>query len=818
MATTYTVKKGDTLSQIALNNNTTVAKLVELNDITDPDYIVVGQVIKLSGTASTTKSGSRQATIKAFGLQSNTDRTVYATWAWSQSNTEEYQVIWYYDTGDGVWFEGTNTTVKVKQSTYNAPSNANRTKFKVKPISKTYKSGSRTRSYWTASWSTEKTYNFNDNPPSTPPVPEVSIDDRRKLTAKLSNLDVRANQIQFQIIKDDVTVYKTGTAAIKTGSATYTQRVSSGSVYKVRCRAYRSTSNEYSGWSNYSDNINTVPYTPAALKTCRASSKTSVYLEWDPVTSATSYDIEYTTKKEYFDGSDQTTSKTGIKTTHYEKTGLEMGFEYFFRIRAVNDKGASVWSGISSVILGKKPAAPTTWSSTTTAITGEVLNLYWVHNSEDGSSQVKGQLELTINGVTTTKTITNSTDEELKDKTSSYALDTTPYNEGSKIQWRVRTCGVTGEYGDWSIQRTIDVYSHPTLEFRMQTHNGEPLESLERFPINVTAIASPNTQTPVGYHIAIVSKEAYETVDEIGRKKVVSAGQTVYSKNFDISTELHTTLSAQDVDLENNVTYAATCSVTMNSGLTAEETIEFTVAWTDEEYEPNAEIIFDETTYTTSIRPHCEDDNGNAVDGITLSVYRREFDGGFTELATDIDSSSNEYITDPHPALDFARYRVVAISNTTGAVSYYDVPGYPIGGTAVIIQWDEEWTSFNTWNDDAPEQNSWGGSLLKLPYNIDVSDNNSADVELVEYIGRSHPVSYYGTQLGYKSTWNVVIPKNDEETLYALRRLSAWMGDVYVREPSGSGYWANISVSFSKKHLELTIPVTLNITRVEGGA
>ena len=43
------------------------------------------------------------------------------------------------------------------------------------------------------------------------------------------------------------------------------------------------------------------------------------------------------------------------------------------------------------------------------------------------------------------------------------------------------------------------------------------------------------------------------------------------------------------------------------------------------------------------------------------------------------------------------------------------------------------------------------------------------------------------------------------------------MGDVYVREPSGSGYWANVSVSFSQRHTALTIPVTLNLTRVEGG-
>ena len=115
------------------------------------------------------------------------------------------------------------------------------------------------------------------------------------------------------------------------------------------------------------------------------------------------------------------------------------------------------------------------------------------------------------------------------------------------------------------------------------------------------------------------------------------------------------------------------------------------------------------------------------------------------------------------------------------------------------------------------EKPTWSGSMIKLPYNIDVADNNEIDVTLVEYIGREHPVSYYGTHLGTKATWNVDITKSDKSTLYALRRLARWKGDVYVREPSGSGYWANISVSFSQKHKELVIPVTFTINRVEGG-
>ena len=85
--------------------------------------------------------------------------------------------------------------------------------------------------------------------------------------------------------------------------------------------------------------------------------------------------------------------------------------------------------------------------------------------------------------------------------------------------------------------------------------------------------------------------------------------------------------------------------------------------------------------------------------------------------------------------------------------------------------------------------------MLKLPYNVDVTEDKSIDVSLVNYVGRKHPVSYYGTQVGESASWNAEIPVEDKETLYGIRRLSRWTGDVYVREPSGTGYWANITVS-----------------------
>lgn len=224
-----------------------------------------------------------------------------------------------------------------------------------------------------------------------------------------------------------------------------------------------------------------------------------------------------------------------------------------------------------------------------------------------------------------------------------------------------------------------------------------------------------------------------------------------------------------------------------------------------------------------------EDDNGNAilfavienrtlVEDVWLSVYRREFDGRFTEIATNLDAASRTTVTDPHPALDYARYRIVAADKTTGHIEYFDCPAYPVGGIAAVLQWDEQATNFDALEDVAPVDPALSGSMLKLPYNIDVSDSTKPDYKLVEYIGRSHPVSYYGTHLGSSSSWSMVIDKNDVETIYALRRLQRWLGDVYVREPSGTGYWAQVTVSFSQNHCEVTIPVSLSITRVEGGA
>ena len=846
MADTYVVKKGDTLSGIAAANGTTYQKLAEINGIKNPNLIYVGQTIKLTGSAATTTTNKTNTPqITAFGLQSNSENTLFAIWEWSKKNTESYLVKWEYDPGDGTWFVGSSSSNSIdendpesaKQSTYSIPANAKRVRFKVKAVSKKRTKNGKETAYWTGKWSTEKIYNVDDLPPVKPNAPSVSLDKYTlKLTAEYNNLqEYNATAMDFQIFKDHGTLFYSGTAQIISWNVSLAHVVEAGHEYKVCARTRRD--NLVSEWSEFSENVKTMPIAPASITEIRASSKTSVYLAWDAVEGATGYDIEYAIKRSYLEGSNATTTASVERDNHYELTGLETGQEYFFRVRAKNNEGESTWTDIKSVTLGSKPIAPTTWSSSSTVITGNPLNLYWVHNSQDNSKQTFAEIELIIDGeeyeyvleATGSATIVtglvnfeyfieNPNDENGTGKTSYFKIDTSKYLEGTKIQWRVRTSGVTRELGEFSIQREVNIYAQPTLQLQITDKDDNHISEITSFPIKVKGLTGPASQSPIGYHLTITTNETYEAEDQIGNLKMINAGATIYSQYFDINKPLEISLSAGDVDFENNISYTITCTAGMNSGLTAETSQVVRVAWVDVEYEPNAEIGYDEDRYVTFIRPYCEDENGNLIPNISLALYRREFDGEYTLIASGLDNTKSTFVTDPHPSMDYARYRVVATDNATGAVSYSDIPGFPIGEVGVIIQWDEQWNSFDVVDSEVYSQPIWSGSLIRIPYNIDVSDSHSADVALVEYIGRKRPVTYYGTQLGETSTWAMEIPRDDKDTLYALRRLAVWMGDVYVREPSGSGYWANISVSFSQKHKEVTIPISLNITRVEGGA
>ena len=91
----YTVVWGDTLWDIANRYGTTYQELARINRIPNPDLIYVDQVLivgtrQTGGTSSIPtptppKSTTYRADIWAFGLQANTDRTIFAVWNFSKN-------------------------------------------------------------------------------------------------------------------------------------------------------------------------------------------------------------------------------------------------------------------------------------------------------------------------------------------------------------------------------------------------------------------------------------------------------------------------------------------------------------------------------------------------------------------------------------------------------------------------------------------------------------------------------------------------------------------------------------------------------------
>lgn len=900
-----TVEKGDTLSEIASDfkkyrNNywKSYKDLAKINDIANANLIYPNQKIYFAPTyvsddpvdpANNKKQQPKYVTKTHFGVSASNDKKLFAMWKWAKDGlTEKYAIaVWvlFKDTPDYVEYKNDSVEAGHMWYEFDIPDDVHACFIRIKPIAKKKKNGDYE---FTADLTPVAHFqHYVQETIPTPPTPTVSMEGFN-ITASVSNLENPPSIVQFQLIKNDSeSGAKTMDAAVSTGTAEVIfKNVAAGGRYKVRCRGKRDK--KFGNWSQYSESFTTIPAAPGKLSKCEPQSladPASIYVAWAAVENADEYEIQYTTKESYFDTSDKVTSKTGIKATAWTITDIETGYQYFVRVRAKNDKGESGWSPVSSTKIGTAPAAPTTWSSTNTVVAGDPLTFYWVHNTEDGSTQNGAKIQIYVGDEELPLVEFNDADKENeKDKTRSYNFpmvdnNGTPlYADGTVIRWAVKTVGLANTWSDWSVQREVKVYAPASVTITAPN-------TITSFPISISVDATPENQTPIGYYVSVLAEDGYETTDNLGNTKTVGAGEIVFAKHIDPPEtdphQLNLTLSAGDLTLEDGEEYRIVCSVFMDSGLSGESYKVVSVDFESINVNIDAEATVDMTTLSVTIKPECAtystechkvtyadgeyiltneiieygvykeetldekletgesiyvgsvgDEEGNDVEGyycdvltktsytgVMFDIYRREYDGSFTPIYMGLDGAEGSYITDPHPALDYARYRIVATVKSTSEVFYEDLPAITVGCKSIVVQWDEQWDTLKSLdNDDVTVEKMALGSVLKLPYNIDVSNSHDPDVELVEYIGRRHPVSYYGTQRGETATWDVVIEKSDTATLSALRRLAVWAGDVYVREPSGSGYWANIKVSFSQKHNELTIPVTLDITRVEGGA
>lgn len=449
-----------------------------------------------------------------------------------------------------------------------------------------------------------------------------------------------------------------------------------------------------------------------------------------------------------------------------------------------------------------------------------------------------------------------------------------------KIQYSMRVMGAFSGYdpgsrpgepsasfdgwSDWTTFKQFEVYRKPWLQFENNTDDewlwdpfdfrydsiytayrgGEFPNEITSFPIFIGVNSGPDPQVGLEYQFQIYSTTEYDILDYDGSTKHVVAGELIWStfspptKAFfeDENDANHclVRINPWDISLKNGETYRLVCTVTMSSGLTATLEKTFGTSFEDVDFMPAGDIVMDSELYSCYIVPKLDDsmeyEPGEiplSLDEVVFHIFRRNYDGTMTEVASAINGDIEVSVTDPHPALNGASYRIVAMSKRTGEIQYVDIPGPEFDKKAIIIQWDGETQDYDLledWSDETPDPDNrmfYGtgisNNMVVLPYNIDATNQYNMDVELVDYIGREHPVSYYGTQKGESLELSTLIPKSSKDIIYQLRRLSIYAGDCYIREPNGTGFWANVTVNFNINHLEVSVPVSITATRVEGG-
>lgn len=706
---------------------------------------------------------------------------------------KQYSYVWQYST-NGTWVtynSGAITSIGTKVATEDI-GDYSKVRFKIKPVQKAKKDLAKGVKVWTGEY-VSATFEVSKLRPATPSAPDAEASGLNVIST-YTITDSQTDKIIFRIQNSSGKIVHTSGVLTPTNKyVRYVKAGAGGQSYRVQARAVNvvGKTNLYSDWSEWSSFVDMPPAQPTGLTL--SASGTTIKLSWNAVASATSYTVEYcATNKAYFNSvPENVTSISNITATNTMVESLEYNTTYYFRVIAVGSS-ESTPSEIKSLKLVAKPNAPTTWSSASVGSIGGEVTFNWAHSSDDGSPQAKAVLTITIAGYEN-ETITFTTETSYTYVIGSGSI---AWREGDTLEWYVNTYSESGASSPYSTVRSVQIYDAPALAMNA-------IGTLTTYPLTLALSASPSSQRALTYSVNVWNTSTYEIAREDGLEDVIKANTTLYSKEFNgLGNNPTIEIGAGDINLQDGEEYVLEITCVMNSGLSAVHRCVFDVAFAQVEFELDADVVINDdlsaTIYATS-----------TDSAIPISVYRRDVNGEYTLIQSGL--SSGDACTDLHPALDWARYRLVGKVPGTNQIGVFDLDPIEIGEKMAVIQWGEDINVYDSEdNDDKHDL-----AMLKIPYNLSISDKASPDRNMVEYIGRKRPVAYFGTQLGETSTWSAVFKREDEDTLYKLRKLMIYQGNCYVREPSGTGYPAAVSASYDISADSRLVSVSFDITRVE---
>lgn len=669
----------------------------------------------------------------------------------------------------------------------------------------------------------------NPDPPSG--INVETSEDGLYLTASVSETDTNIEAVKFYVYRKDSTGRAIEPAEqisdwISFGTSRYASwrcSITPGQKYLVggQYRDVHGKTSSVSGTQSYESDIDPVPEQVTGVSVT-AETTSRVRINWTPVQYAAEtggYEVARATNQNFL-GTNMATVDTVDGPPAY--ASVDSGNTWYFQVRAKNKNGKTgPWSSVVSCVAAKKPNMPTTWSMSSSYKIDETIRLFWTYNSADNAKPSYSYIHYKINGgAEQIHTEHHNLGEEDTNYTFFWDLTTeVSLSDSDKIEWWV-VCESIGGVSDPSIVREIRVYLTPTVAVSFN-------QTINSFPIDINILIRPSSQHLVSGYINIYAINTHYILDRKGRDQLINAGDRVYSKIFvNENNEFTLSLTPGDVSLADEQEYRVEVAVTLNSGLSADNSNQsrtFITSFLRSDIILDCGAAYNRDYYTASLMPVCTyadsegESTGELVPNTVLAVYRINSDSSFTTIRENFPNYGNYSIMDPHPLMDTMTYRVVATNMETGQQEYTDVIVEDINLVGLIIQWDESYTDYKTYrgDDTTDAGKAYSGSMIRILTNVKTSESSGKDVEKISYIGKEDPTTYYGTQKGKVATWSCEIDKTDEAMIALIRRLDAYMGDVYVRNQYGIGYWANVEVSYNLDYDNLVMPITFQITKVD---
>ncbi|MDE2795964.1 MAG: fibronectin type III domain-containing protein [Gemmatimonadota bacterium] len=219
--------------------------------------------------------------------------------------------------------------------------------------------------------------------------------------------DITGYRIEYSTDGDDWDILETDT---ETTSTRYRHRgVEPGTKYYYRVRAINDVGRGPASNVASATTDALAPGAPMNLM-AKADGSSEVELDWDPPeddggSEITGYRIEYSDDGQTWDDLER---NTGSTSTSYEHRGITAGTRYYYRVRAINDVGASPPSNEAAATTDASvPDAPEGLAAT--AIDEGRIDLVWSPPSFDGGSAVTGyRIEYSM-GTVNWKVLTENT-------------------------------------------------------------------------------------------------------------------------------------------------------------------------------------------------------------------------------------------------------------------------------------------------------------------------------------------------------------------------------------------------------------------------